>query len=335
MSKCEVFLNGALINMKRGTMIIRYTSFFLALLLALLSAGCRNAAEEPQPGSSGRLAYVQEVASINGDVCVLRRTIGEGCSLYRLSGTDEAETLVRSFPSDAAALSSNGKVFYHVDGEALYAYDITNGASEPLYSLENGCISISAVTSNYLLFTDESRSKCCISLDTGEITSLHHLTDGSLTFLWADVENDAFLFWFNESNSICLYHAVDGDTEILMQREQDVSRVMVTACLFQNTLYYAESDGVLYAGSNDDLQAVEATEGLKVVGLLPEDDSLLLAIRWNSIKMKLYRLSDNNLEELAIWDARYLHSSCGLFAAENTVYCYLTTDSALHRLPLA
>ena len=305
------------------------------ILLTGFMTGCEDASKSSEENSKDRLAIVTQVASADGIVYVLRRNADEGCSLYQLGNRGKAETLVCSFLSDATVLSANGQVCYYADGETLYAYSITNGKSEPLYSLENGCISINAVTSNYLLFTDESRSKCCISLDTGEITSLHHLTNGSLTFLWADVENDTFLFWYNESNSICLYHAVDGDTEILMQREQDVSRVMVTACLFQDTLYYAESDGVLYAGSNDDPQAVEATEGLKVVGLLPEDDSLLLAIRWNSIKMKLYRLSDNNLEELAIWDARYLHSSCGLFAAENTAYCYLTTDSALHRLPLA
>ncbi len=322
-------------SMKRDTMIVRYTGFFLAMLLALFSSGCRNAVEEPQPGSSGRLAYVQEVASINGDVYVLRRTIGEGCGLYRLSGTDEAEMLVRSFPSDAAALSSNGKVFYHVDGEALYTYDIASGTSQPLCSPSSGCLYIDAVTAHYLLFTDENRSKRCAALDTGEVTELTEFSTGSAPILWLDAELDTILFWDDAASAICLFHIADDSKEVLMQREQDVSRVMVTACLFQDTLYYAESDGVLYTGSNGDPQAVEATEGLKVVGLLPEDDSLLLAIRWNSIKMKLYRLSDNNLEELAIWDARYLHSSCGLFAAENTAYCYLKTDSALHSLPLA
>lgn len=312
----------------------RVVLLFVILLTGFMT-GCENGSKSSEENTKDRLTIVTQVASADGNVYVLRRNADEGCSLYQLDNTDKAETLVCSFLSDATALSANGQVCYYVDGETLYAYGITNGASEPLYSLENGCISLNAVTSNYLLFTDETRSKCCIALDTGEITSLHHLTDGSLTTLWTDVENNAFLFWDSESNSICLYHAGDGDAGILMQREQDVSRVMVTACLFQDTLYYAEADGVLYAGANNDLQAVEATEGLKVVGLLPEDDSLLLAIRWNSTKMKLYRLTDNNLEELAIWDARYLYGSCGLFVAENTAYCYLTTDSALHSLPLA
>lgn len=279
----------------------------------------------------GGVPHVHDIRLINGETFSLKRSNSKNYELYRIDGTEE--TAIRSFQTIVSSYSQNRQCYYFLEKDRLVEYDpITNTANE-LQKLKN-CKFVAAVTDHYLFSVQKDLSSMIINMDTGE----SYPYDGQGTPQIFNVTGDSILLWDDNANALKRLDCASHTEEILMRRALGSGELMTAACIFDETLYYAASDGILYAVTDDRSVKVNACEKLKIVALLPSNDGVLLASAGDDAVTVYKMTEDDVLLKLGEWrNAHYfLNGSCALFQCGDVVYCRLTTADdhiALDALP--
>jgi len=298
---------------------------FLAISLLLIS-GCRSNKIE----QTGEPAYIFDVHLINNTPY----WIGKFDDVFELHrGSIDQSVCVKSFPDDTLVFFCENKTcYYYLDDGVLAAYSpVTNQVCSICESLEG---SLMCAIGDYCLISTDTKT-LRINTNNGEVLPAENMPSGFFEAL--DVINNSFIFWDHHQHTICLYDCEKDSINVLYTREQPTSSVMVTAILYRDSLYFAETQGGFRKiPSTMPYEFPITVSSMKVIAAERTDHGLVIAVA-NGSDIYFYSMSeDEKLIEFAVWqNARYiLPGSCLLCVSEDKIACAVTSEWAVFEADL-
>lgn len=284
----------------------------LLILLALLLTACVDSREKPV----GEPVYFSDLQLIDGIAYYLT---GEN-SLYRSENGQQQAVTTFSSTSNVVYGETRQSYYYIAEG-TLYAYNALSGETTAICTLSAEWLL--CATDNYVLAG--APEKLLIHIDTGTVTPAQNFPSISTRAL--DVMGDEVLFWHDEENTLCRYDCATDARAAVYTRERDPSCVMVCALTQGDTVYFAESQGVMQV-----LTPTEQTPSSVgwVAAMARDGETVILAAERNDV-LYFYAYRDGVAEELAVWTEAnyYLNGSCILRAADGLLVCTVTTGPEL------
>ena len=313
-------MNNRILSRNRTRLVV-----LLAVLLLLMSGCHSNKIEE-----TGEPAYIFDVRLINNTLYWIGR-FDDAFELH--SGNIDQSVLVKSFPEDTLVVFCEDKVcYYYLDAGVLAAYSpVTDQVSTICESLEG---SLMCAARDYCLLSTETKT-LLVNTQNGEVLPAENMPSGFFKIL--DMLGNTIVLWNHDQQTICEYDCEKDSLTVLYTRERTASSVMVTAILYGDSLYFAETQGGFRKiPTRMPYELPVTVSANKIIATERTDHGLILAAK-NGSDIHFYWMSEEEeLTEFAVWqDAGYIvPGSCLLCASEDKIACAVTSEWAIFEADL-
>lgn len=285
--------------------------------------------------STGEPSYITDVQIINGSIWFLRYEDGGYVLTNERNGQKFDEHL---FPKDSfVKYAASQNLYYYASNGMLYSYCPVSKQVNIVYDAVENEVPLE-ITDNFVVLSS-SKTKNLLRLSNNTITESAVLDAGSLSIF--DVSGNEILLWRESNDSLCVYDCESDSYRVILDRERDASRVMVTAVFYENKIFYAETDGKLFVVENSNqgkfAEPVQVTE-IKdsVVAISPCERGLVCAVKTrvsgeSGVRLAFFLYTDEGVfEEIGVWENSdyYLPGSCLLKCSKDLLICAVTTEPA-------